>query len=144
MHTERSDWIFYRIRNFNREAVVLTSRELLSAAVAILNGKKAEDITAIDIGDISILADYFLLCSGNSTTQVKSLAEELEFKLSEQGVTPRRIEGAQTASWIILDYGDVVIHVFHRETRRFYNLERLWADGKLIDLSGLVQPGEAG
>ena len=108
--------------------------------MTILGGKKAEDIAAIDIADISTLADYFLLCSGNSTTQVKSLAEELEFKLSQQGIQPHRIEGAQTASWIILDYGEVVIHVFHRETRQFYNLERLWADGKSIDLSELLEP----
>jgi ribosome-associated protein len=112
----------------------------LDAAVTILGGKKAEDIAAIDIADISTLADYFLLCSGNSTTQVKSLAEELEFKLSQQGIQPHRIEGVQTASWIILDYGEVVIHVFHRETRQFYNLERLWADGKSIDLSELLEP----
>jgi ribosome-associated protein len=122
-----------------QEAVSLTSRELLDAAVTILGGKKAEDIVAIDIANISVLADYFLLCSGSSTTQVKSLAEELEFKLSQQGIQPRRIEGAQTASWIILDYADVVIHVFHRETRQFYNLERLWADGQTIDLTELLK-----
>jgi ribosome-associated protein len=115
---------------------------LLDAAVRILGGKKAEDVAAIDIANISSLADYFLLCSGGSTTQVKSLAEELEFKLSEQGVNPRRIEGAQSASWIILDYGEVVIHVFHRETRQFYNLERLWADGKFIDLGGLLEAAQ--
>ena len=115
-------------------AVNLTPMELLKAAAAVLSGRKAEDITAIDIRGVSILADYFLLCTGNSTTQVRTLAEELEYRLSEQGVEPRRIEGAQTASWVILDYGDVVIHVFHRETRSFYNLERLWADGRPVDL----------
>lgn len=124
------------------EAVILTSRELLDAAARILGNKKAEDIKAIDIANISILADYFLLCSGGSTTQVKALAEELEFRLSQQGVEPRRVEGAQSASWIILDYGEVVIHVFHRETRQFYNLERLWADGNLIDLSDLLDKQE--
>jgi len=112
--------------------------------VTILGSKKAEDIAAIDIADISILADYFLLCSGTSSTQVKSLAEELEFKLSQQGIEPHRIEGAQTASWIILDYGDVVIHVFHHETRQFYNLERLWADGKTIDLTEILKATEIG
>lgn len=116
------------------EAVNLTSQELLKAAAAVLAGRKAEDIAAIDIRSVSILADYFLLCSGGSTTQVRTLAEELEFKLSQQGVEPRRVEGAQTASWIIVDYGDVVVHIFHRDTRAFYNLERLWADGQPVDL----------
>lgn len=130
--------ILKKIKKYILEGISLTSRELLEAAVMILDGKKAENITAINIASISSLADYFLLCSGNSITQVKSLAEELEFKLSQQGINPRRIEGAQTASWIILDYGEVVIHVFYRETRQFYNLERLWADGKTIDLSNLL------
>lgn len=112
----------------------------MDAAVKILGNKKAEDVTAIDIAGVSVLADYFLICSGTSSTQVKALAEELEDKLAQLGVTPRRTEGAQTASWIILDYGDVVMHIFHRETRQFYNLERLWADGKTIDITALLEP----
>jgi ribosome-associated protein len=136
--------LFYKLTNITiifklLEAVILTSRELLIAALKILDGKKAEDVTAIDIEGISVIADYFLLASGNSTTQVKALAEEIEFKLSEQGVKPLRIEGAQSASWIILDYGDLIIHVFHHETRAFYNLERLWADGKTLDAKQLIE-----
>lgn len=95
-------------------------------------------MVAIDISTVSSLADYFLLCSGTSTTHVKSLADELELKMSERGILPRRIEGASTATWIILDYGDLVIHIFHHETRQFYNLERLWADGVPIDLKDLM------
>jgi ribosome-associated protein len=95
-------------------------------------------VRAIDIEGVSIIADYFLLASGTSSTQVKALAEEIEAKLSEAGVEPLRIEGASTATWIILDYGSVVIHVFHRDTRSFYNLERLWADGRSIELSELL------
>lgn len=120
------------------EAVILTGKEILTKAVQILGKRKAEDIKAIDIGGISIIADYFLIASGSSNTQVRSLAEELEDKLSEAGVNPLRVEGAQTATWIILDYGSVVIHVFHRETRQFYNLERLWADGREVELSALT------
>lgn len=119
------------------EAVFLTGKEILAKAVQILGKRKAEDIKAIDIGGISIIADYFLIASGGSSTQVRSLAEELEDKLSQAGVNPLRVEGAQTATWIILDYGSVVIHVFYRETRRFYNLERLWADGKEVELPAL-------
>lgn len=117
-----------------REAVSLTGKEILDSAVKILNNKKAEDTKAIDIAGVSIIADYFLITSGNSTAQVRALAEELEYKLSQQGVEPLRIEGLQTATWIILDYGSVVIHIFHRDTRQFYNLERLWADGREIEL----------
>ena len=80
-----------------------------------------------------------MLASGGSNTQVRSLAEELEFKLSQAGVEPLRVEGAQTATWIILDYGDVIIHIFHRETRKFYNLEHLWADGKPVELPADIQ-----
>lgn len=116
----------------------LTSKELLSKAAKVLNGRKAEDISAIDIGGVSILADYFLLASGGSSTQVKSLAEELEFKLSQEGIEPLRVEGSQSGTWIIVDYGQIVVHVFHRETREFYNLERLWADGRKMELSEIL------
>lgn len=112
--------------------------EILKKAAQILDGRKAEDVKAIDIAGVSILADYFLLASGGSSTQVRSLAEELEFRLSEAGVEPQRVEGMQTASWVVLDYGSVVIHVFHRDTRTFYNLERLWADGRVIELAELL------
>jgi ribosome-associated protein len=95
-------------------------------------------VKAIDIEGVSVIADYFLLASGSSNTQVKALAEEIEEKLSEVGVKPLRTEGASTATWIILDYGSLVIHVFHRDTRSFYNLERLWADGKSIELSEII------
>lgn len=119
-------------------AVYLTGMEILKKAAQILDGRKAEDVKAIDIAGVSILADYFLLASGGSSTQVRSLAEELEFRLSEAGVEPQRVEGMQTASWVVLDYGSVVIHVFHRDTRTFYNLERLWADGRVIELAELL------
>lgn len=112
--------------------------EILKKAAQILDGRKAEDVKAIDIAGVSILADYFLLASGGSSTQVRSLAEELEFRLSEVGAEPQRVEGMQTASWVVLDYGSVVIHVFHRDTRTFYNLERLWADGRVIELAELL------
>lgn len=118
--------------------VSLTGKELLIEAAKILDKRKAEDVKAIDIEGVSIIADYFLLASGSSSTQVKSLAEELEFRLSEQGVEPLRVEGAQSATWIILDYGSLVIHIFYHETRQFYNLERLWADGKTIELAEIL------
>lgn len=114
--------------------VFLTGKEILTKAVQILGNRKAEDIKAMDIRGVSIIADYFLIASGNSSTQVHSLAEELEYKLSQEGIEPLRVEGMQSATWVILDYGSVIIHVFHRETRQFYNLEHLWADAKQVEL----------
>ncbi|HEX3027348.1 MAG TPA: ribosome silencing factor [Clostridia bacterium] len=122
-----------------REAVFLEPRELLCETAKILDNKKALDIRAIDIEGVSILADYFLLASGTSSTQVKALAEEVEFRMSGLGVEPLRVEGEQTASWIIMDYGSVVIHIFHTQTREFFNLERLWADGKFLSLEEMTQ-----
>jgi ribosome-associated protein len=119
------------------EAVSLTGKEILTQAVSILGGRKAEDIKALDIGGVSIIADYFLLASGSSSTQVRALAEEIEVKLSQAGVEPLRVEGMQSATWIILDYGSLIVHIFHRDTRKFYNLEHLWADGKEVELPGL-------
>jgi ribosome-associated protein len=118
--------------------VSLTGKDILTKAVKILDSRKAEEVTAIDIEGVSIIADYFLLASGGSNTQVKTLAEELEMKMSQEGIEPLRIEGAQSATWIIIDYGSVVVHIFHRDTRKFYNLERLWADGKTIELSEIL------
>lgn len=96
-------------------------------------------MTAIEIGNISIIADYFLLATGNSTTQVKSLAEEVEFQFSQIGIEPLRTEGMRSGTWAVLDYGGLVVHIFHRETREFYNLERLWADGERIDIQQFIK-----
>lgn len=120
------------------EAVKLTGKEILTTALNILNKRKAEDVIALDIGGVSIISDYFLIASGNSNTQVRSLAEDIEFKLSQLGVEPLHVEGTQTSTWIILDYGSVLIHVFHRETRQFYNLEHLWADSKELNISDFI------
>jgi len=87
---------------------------------------------------VSIIADYFLIASGGSSIQVNALAQELDEKLSKEGVSPLRTEGLQSASWVIMDYGGVIVHIFHSETRKFYNLERLWADGKTLDENDLL------
>jgi ribosome-associated protein len=100
-------------------------------AVEILESKKGLDIETINISGISTLADYFIVCSGTSVTHIRTLADELEEKMKEAGYGDPKKEGYNSARWILLDYGDIVIHVFHEEDRHFYNLERLWADGKL-------------
>ncbi|HWQ50953.1 MAG TPA: ribosome silencing factor [Terriglobales bacterium] len=111
----------------------LNAKALALDIARILDSKKAEDIRVLHIGDLTILADYFVIATGTSSTQVKALAEEVEFQLSEKGVEPHHAEGRRTDRWILLDYGSVVVHVFYKESREFYNLERLWADAEQID-----------
>lgn len=107
----------------------MTDNEILKIAVKAIDSKRGENIRIIRIDELTVIADYFIIANGNSTTQVKALADEVEFKLSEAGLEPKRTEGYQGANWIVLDYIDVVIHIFHKETRDFYDLERLWQDG---------------
>ena len=116
----------------------MTSLELAVRAVKALDGKKAEDLKIIGIRDISVLADYFVLATGTSGTHVKSLADEVEFRLGEAGVKPDHTEGYRSNTWVLLDYGRVVVHVFTPESRRFYDLDRLWRDGETVDLSGYL------
>lgn len=117
----------------------MTSNEILKNAVKILDGKKAEQLTAIKIKDLTILAEYFIIASGNSNTQVRAMADEVEFRLGEMGLRPYKVEGYQTANWIVLDYLDVVIHIFQTQTREFYSLERLWSDGEMVDMDALLK-----
>lgn len=116
----------------------MTALEISREAVKILDSKKAKDIKVLEIEGISSLGDYFIVASGSSTTQVKALADELEFQLKGQGILPKRVEGYQSAAWIVLDYYDVIIHLFYEETRQFYSLERLWSDAPLLDISDLT------
>ena len=109
----------------------MNSGALTDKIADILKGKKARDIKVIDIKGVTILADYFVICSGTSTTHIKALADELETKMEEAGFRYLHKEGYNSARWILLDYGDVVVHIFHEEDRNFYNLERLWAEGVL-------------
>lgn len=112
---------------------------MLEIAVKALDSKKAEDIQVIKIKDLSIIADYFIIADGTSSTQTRALADEVEFKLGESGVKPRQVQGNNGSNWIVLDYSDIVIHVFSRDQREFYNLERLWSDGEQIDVSKWVK-----
>ena len=117
----------------------MTDREELEIAVKALDSKKAKNITALKVDDLTILANYFVIASASSTTQVKALADEVEYQLGEKGVTPKGFEGYQSKEWIVLDYYDIIVHVFLEETRDFYQLERLWADGTPVDISGIVK-----
>lgn len=107
----------------------MDSKTLAEKIVEILNNKKAKDVKSIDISGLTIIADYFVICSGTSTTHIKALADEVEEKMEELKVELLRKEGYNSARWILLDYNSVVVHIFHEEDREFYNLERLWSDG---------------
>ena len=116
----------------------MTDEEILRIAVKAIDSKRGENIRIIKIDELTVIADYFVIANGSSSTQVKALADEVEFKLSQAGLEPRRTEGYQGANWIVLDYIDVVIHIFHKETRDFYDLERLWQDGVEVDPKGYL------
>ena len=102
-------------------------------AVKALEEKKGEDIRIIDIRNVSILADYFIIADGSNANQVQAMADNVEEELAKAGHECRQIEGYNTANWILMDYGDIIVHVFSREDRLFYDLERIWRDGKQID-----------
>lgn len=111
----------------------MTSKEKCLTICNILSSKKAGNIVYIDVAEKISLCDYFIVCSGRSTTQVKALAENLEEKLEkEHGEIPRRKEGVREGRWAVVDYADVIVHIFSDEERDFYNLERLWENGKNI------------
>ncbi|GEO69946.1 ribosome silencing factor [Levilactobacillus acidifarinae] len=117
----------------------MESKALLEIAVKAAESKRAENIVALDMQKVSLMADYFLIMEANSSRQVKAIADEINDKLAENGATVRDIEGKSDASWILLDLGDVVIHVFQKEQRAHYNLEKLWSDAPLVDLSAWVE-----
>lgn len=114
--------------------------EILKIAANALNDKKAINIKAIKIGDLTVLTDYFLLATATSSTHVRSLSEEVEFKLEENGIRPLRVEGKSTG-WILLDFGTVIVHVFTRDSREFYGLDQMWADGEEVELSNMLNLG---
>ncbi|MDD6989977.1 ribosome silencing factor [Ruminococcus sp.] len=107
-------------------------------AAKAISSKKGLDIQVIEISDISVLADYMVIATGTSSTHVKALADEVEYRLDEAGISVSHIEGYRSNSWILLDYVDVIVNVFSDEAREFYDLDRLWQDGKPVDLTGIV------
>ena len=115
----------------------MTSREMAKIAIEGLEDKKAADIKVIDISEVSVMADYFIIASGMNHNQVKALADNVEEKLHEVKIHPRQIEGYQTANWILMDFNDIIVHIFNEEDRLFYNLEKIWLDGKVIDAAEL-------
>ena len=105
-----------------------SAKELAEAIAEVLDSKKGRDIKVLYVEDKTVIAEYFVICTGNSSTQVKALAGEVEFRLEQRDVTPYGVEGRDNNSWLILDYSNVIVHVFSREAREFYNLEKLYTD----------------
>ena len=112
----------------------MTERELLVIAAKAADDKRAEDIVALNMQGISLVADYFLICHGNYEKQVQAIAREMKSKADESGINVKRLEGFDEAKWVLVDLGDVVAHIFHKDERNYYNLERLWGDAPFEDL----------
>ena len=113
------------------------AKQMARIAVDALEEKKANDISIIDIEKISTLADYFIIASGTNKNQVQAMSDEVDEKLGRAGFEPKHIEGYNGANWILLDYGDIVIHLFDEENRLFYDLERIWTDGVKVEKDSL-------
>lgn len=115
----------------------MTSKEIAKLAHAALADKKGEDIRIIDISKVSVLADYFMIASGSNKNQVQAMADNVQEELFKAGVEVKQVEGYQSGNWILMDYGDIIIHVFSSEDRLFYDLERIWRDGANISVEEL-------
>lgn len=115
---------------------------IVKTAVRAADSKKAEKIEVIGIADLSVLVDYFVICSGTSSTQIKAITDEVEYQLEQQGIAPNHIEG-RSSGWICMDYGCVVVHIFTEKDRAFFDLERLWRDGEVLDIEKLLAEDEA-
>ena len=111
--------------------------KMAKIAYNALDEKKGEDIKIIDISGISVMADYFIIANGNSITQVQALVDNVEEKMNQSGFIMKRKEDNRSSTWVLLDFGDVVVHVFDNEDRLFYDLERIWSDGKTVEISAL-------
>ncbi|MCR5254389.1 MAG: ribosome silencing factor [Acetatifactor sp.] len=115
----------------------MNSKEMASLAIEALEDKKAEDIKVIDISEISPIADYFIIAGGHNVSQLQALSDNVAEKLGGVNVHAKQVEGYNTANWILMDYADIIVHIFDKENRNLYNLERLWRDGKEVDIESL-------
>ena len=113
------------------------SKDMLKVIIDALQDKKAEDIRVIDISNVSVIADYFVIASGSNTNQIQAMVDNVEEEMFKAGYDDPKVEGYNTASWILLDYKDVIVHVFSEDDRAFNNIERIWRDGKEVDINSL-------
>ncbi|GGN97080.1 ribosome silencing factor [Saccharibacillus kuerlensis] len=108
-------------------------KELLHIATEAAADRKAMNVVALDLTGISLVADYFVICHGNSDTQVQAIATEVRKRVQDAGSHIRGIEGMDSARWVLMDLGDVIVHIFHRDEREYYNIERVWSDAKVVE-----------
>ncbi|QHS22830.1 ribosome silencing factor [Virgibacillus sp. MSP4-1] len=120
----------------------MESKDLLQIVAAASEDKQGKDIVALDMKDVSLIADYFLICHGNNERQVQSIAREIKDKVEESGLDVKKLEGYEQARWVLVDLDDVVCHIFHKEERNYYNLERLWGDAQRVPEETLFAKSE--
>lgn len=119
----------------------MEANEILKIAANALNEKKAKELAAVKVADLTVLTEYFLMATATSSTHVRALADEVEDKLEESGIKPHHIEGRATG-WLILDYGSVIVHIFSREQREFYGLDKMWSDGEAVNIDDILNVSE--
>ena len=120
-----------------KDKVYMTAKEMTKLAINALEDKKAEDIKIIDISNISTIADYFIIASGTNKSQIQTMTDNVAEVLTKAGYPEKHIEGYQNANWILMDFQDIIVHIFDKENRLFYDLERIWRDGREIDKDSL-------
>jgi len=142
LHNQTIEAEKYLREKLRKEENIITmesSFEKASLAVKVLDKKKASDLSCLKVSDLTILADYFIICSAGSTTQVKALADYVEDEFAKYGIHPEAREGKGGNEWMLLDYGDVIVHIFYREMREFYGLDKLWNDAQNIDINSIIE-----
>nr|WP_295280368.1 ribosome silencing factor [uncultured Blautia sp.] len=120
-------------------STVSTEKMMAQIACKAIDDKKGQDIKVIDIHTVSVIADYFVIASGTNSNQVQAIVDNVEEQLGRAGFEAKQIEGNRNSSWILMDYGDVIIHVFDEENRLFYDLERIWRDGKVLEMDEFLE-----
>lgn len=117
---------------------MLESKQLLELAVKAADDKRAEEIVALDVSKVSLLADYFVICHGNSSKQVVAIVDAITDGVYKNKGEVKQVEGRDSGKWVLVDLGDVIVHVFNGEERAFYNLEKLWRDAPMVNISGMI------
>ena len=120
-------------------STVSTEKMMARIACKAIDDKKGQDIKVIDIHTVSVIADYFVIASGTNSNQVQAIVDNVEEQLGRAGFEAKQIEGNRNSSWILMDYGDVIVHVFDEENRLFYDLERIWRDGKVLEMDEFLE-----
>ena len=120
-------------------STVGTEKMMAQIACKAIDDKKGQDIKIIDIHNVSVIADYFVIASGTNSNQVQAIVDNVEEQLGRAGFEAKQIEGNRNSSWILMDYGDVIVHVFDEENRLFYDLERIWRDGKVLEMDAFLE-----